>query len=99
MIVFPGLLEEASREAGMKTPTEEQMEYLDSLEENETQQHRDIKEEFPHFAVFCATQLCRPLTHWGEHWNNAKIIALIPEDDIKRITFKQLTKLGFVGLE
>ena len=82
MIIYPSQLIPAAEEAGMKVP---------SLEEFDP-------EQYPHFAVFCNAQLCRPLTSWNEHWENAKVVASITEDKIKLITPVELTARGFVGL-
>lgn len=52
-------------------------------------------EDFPHFNVFCNVQLCRPV-RWGEHWENAKIIAAIPESELKTLMLQDLLDKGLV---
>lgn len=52
----------------MKTPEDSDKDFLPS--------------EFPHFTVFCNLQLCRPMRTHSEHWENAKIIAAIPENEL-----------------
>lgn len=81
MMILPSMLLDAAQQAGMKCP---------ELDENETFD----KEQFPHFHLFCNAQLNRPIT-WGNHWNNAKIIAAIPENQVKTITWDDLDILGF----
>lgn len=53
--------------------------------------------EYPHFTVFCNAQLGRAMQP-GEHWENAKVIAKISEEDIFEVTVDDLRKLGFMGL-
>ena len=79
MMVFADMLVEAAQVAGMEVP--EDTEDFD-------------KEKYPHFYVFCETQLARPLTYWGEHWENAKIIANIPDAEITEITLEGLLAKG-----
>lgn len=82
MIVYPGMIVEAGRKAGMKVP------------ENPDVDGSWKAEDYPHFNVFCNVQLARPLSYWGEHWENAKIIAAIPETEIKTITLESLLSRG-----
>lgn len=52
--------------------------------------------KFPHFHVFCCAQLCRPLVNWGEHWENAKVVAAIDERKIRSICLQDLINEGFI---
>ena len=52
MIIFAGLLIPAAVDAGMKAPDHE------TLDEDNLEALRD---EFPHFYVFCQMQLARPM--------------------------------------
>lgn len=79
MIVFPSMLLKAAHEAGMKVPADP-----DNFE----------AKEFMHFTVFCNAQLARPLSFWGEHWENAKTIAAIPEAELETITLDDLIAKG-----
>lgn len=79
MIIFPFLLARAAEEAGMKVP--EDTENFDAA-------------TFPHFWVFCQVQLGVPMEP-NDHWENAKVIAAISEEEIKRITVGQLIERGF----
>ena len=72
MMAFPSMLFDAADQANMAHPSE-------NWDENWTD---ELKEEYPHFFCYCMLQLCRPIT-WGEHWENAKIIAKIPKSKIK----------------
>ena len=79
MIVFPSMLVGPAEKAGMKVPPNPQ---------------KFSHNKWPHFAVFCNIQLCRPMVDFSEHWDNAKIIAAIPNDKIKQITLMDLLALG-----
>jgi hypothetical protein len=78
MMVFPEMLVDAAKQAGMKTPDDP-----DQFDAN----------EYPHFQVFCNVQLCRPIT-WGEHWDNAKVVAKVPDDKIRETTLEELIAQG-----
>lgn len=78
MFIFPSMLVPAAEKAGMKVPPKPD----------------DFKTaEFPHFRVFCQLQLCRPMQP-GEHWENAKIIAAIPEKELKTLRLQGFLKKG-----
>lgn len=79
MIVFPGMLVDAAEQAGMKVPADP-----DNYK----------PEEYRHFDLYCLLQLCRPI-RWGEHWENAKILAAIPIDELEKMTLEQLIERGF----
>lgn len=79
MLAFPGMLVEAAKKVGMKVPEDP-----DNFDKN----------KFPHFVVFCNAQLCRPVCYHGEHWDNAKIIAAIPDDKIMEVSLNDLLKEG-----
>lgn len=81
MIVFPHMLTPAAKEAGMKYPPDP-----DNYEQ----------EEYPHFWVFCALQLCRSMSSHNQHWENAIVIAKIPEDRLKTMTVSDFEKEGVV---
>lgn len=82
MLIFASFIARAAREAGMKTPTfEHKKEEWD-------------EDEFPHFAVFCKIQLGRSMSSPSQHWENAKIIAAIPDDMIRKVTLKDLLAMG-----
>lgn len=78
MMAFAGMLIGAAQEAGMTIP------------DDPDDFHSD---EFPHFHVFCAVQLGRWM-EIGEHWENAKIIAAIPEEEIRTIRLYELIEKG-----
>lgn len=79
MMAFPSMIAGAAKRAGMKVPDDPDGEYS--------------REEFPHFWVFCTLQLCRPMQP-GEHWENAEIIAAIPEDELKTMTLNDFFDKG-----
>lgn len=79
MIAFPGMLVGACQEAGIKVPADPDL--FD-------------RDEFPHFFIFCAVQLGRRMARLNEHWDNAKVIAAIPESELKTITLEQMLAKG-----
>lgn len=81
MIAFPEILVSPAREAGMDYPPNPR-----EFDAN----------EYPHFTVFCKLQLGKPMTSPHDHWDNAKVIARVPNAEIKTITLEQLTQRGFV---
>jgi hypothetical protein len=82
MLMFPSMLIPAAKKAGMKVPT---------FNKGKEQFNAD---KYPHFNLYCNAQLNRPIT-WGNHWENAKIIAGIPEEELRTITWDKLESLGF----
>jgi hypothetical protein len=85
VIAFPSMLLSPAEEAGMKVPPADFDEKnLDTL-----------KETYPHFFVFCVMQLGRRMPSSTSHWENAKIIAAIPDDKIMQVTAADLDDLGF----
>lgn len=74
MMAFPCMLVKAAQQAGMKVPNDPD----------------DFSaKEYPHFHVFCAIQLYRPMRA-GEHWENAKIIASLSNERVLNITLGEL---------
>ena len=82
MILSEVLIVEAARKAGIKVPPDE---LLDKEWDNK---------QYPHFAAYCNMQLNKPV-QWGEHWENAKVIASIPLDDLLTMTVDDIIDRGF----
>lgn len=80
MFVFPGMLVSAAEKAGIEVP--ENPEDFD-------------KNKYIRFYIFCEAQLGRSMPYSGVHWDNAKIIAEIPEEKLKVVTMSDLLGLGF----
>jgi hypothetical protein len=80
MIAMRELLVRPAKEAGMKVPTD---------------LHHFDPNEYPHWYVFCQMQIGRRIPTMSEHWNNAKIIAGIPDNKIEAVTCEGLMALGF----
>lgn len=79
MLAFPSMLTSAAEQAGMKFPSDPD----------------DFSpEEFPHFQVFCSVQLGRRMNDLSEHWDNAKVIAAIPDEEIKKVSLDDLIDRG-----
>ena len=79
MLAFPEMIAPAAEEAGIKVP--EDLENFDP-------------KEYPHWLVFSKVQLGAPMPHASAHWENAKVVAKVPEDKIKLVTLKELEELG-----
>lgn len=83
MMAFPSMLFDAADQAKMARPPEDWNEdWTDEL-----------REQYPHFFCYCMLQLNRPIT-WGEHWENAKIIASIPDTKIKKMELVDFLAMG-----
>ena len=54
-----------------------------------------FRESHPHFFVYVTLQLGAPMPSAAAHWDNAKVIAAIPDDRITKVTVKELKELGF----
>jgi hypothetical protein len=80
MIIFPSELVEPAKEAGIPVPP-------DPDDYN--------PEEFVRFNIFCTMQLGQIMPNNHAHWDNAKIIARIPEEKLKTININELIEMGF----
>ncbi len=79
MIAFPGMLIAPAQKAGMKVPSNPD----------------NFKcEEFPHFQVFCNVQLGASMPSPDSHWENAKVIAEIPDNEIMIVHMSDLISRG-----
>jgi len=81
MIAFPSMLKKAAEEAGMQIPDDPEM-------------YEIYSKLYPHLYIFCQVQLGAPMPYPSVHFDNAKIIATIPEDQVETITYEDITKLG-----
>lgn len=82
MLAFPGMLVSAAKDAGMEVPPNPD---------------KYSSTKFPHFAVFCSVQLGRAMTSWTEHWENAKVVAKVPTEEIQKVTLQGLIDKGLRG--
>jgi hypothetical protein len=80
MIAFHGMLVPAAKEAGIKVP-------IDVENYNAA--------EYMHWHVYCTAQLGESHPYAGCHWENAKVIANIPDDEIEKVTVMDLIEKGF----
>lgn len=80
MIAFDDMLVKPAEEAGIKVPPD-----LENYN----------PENFPHWNVFCNLQLGSPMPNWTVHYDNAKVVAKVPDDKIKTIKVRELEELGF----
>ena len=79
MIAFPELLIEPAKKAGIKVP--------DNVSKYD-------KQDFMHWHVFCTVQLGASMPNWTVHWENARVIANIPEEEINKVTYQDLLSKG-----
>jgi len=71
----------AAEQAGMKVPPD-------------VDEWQEWREDYPHFFCFCLLQLARPTVYHGEHWDNAKVVAEIPDDEIMTLTLENFLARG-----
>ena len=83
MIAVPTMLMAPAIKAGMKVPPED-----------EVLEGRYNPEEYPHFHVFLYVQLGSPMPNPHAHWDNAKLIASISDEEIRTVTGSQLEQKG-----
>lgn len=88
MLAFPGMLLGAADAAGIPIPDPDVVN-ADRFE------LESIKEDFTKYFIFCILQLGKSMAYASEHWDNAKVIAAIPENELKTITPAELGKRGF----
>ena len=81
MKAFPQMIAKAAEDAGIKLPPD-----LDSFD----------PEEYPHWLVFCRMQLGQPMPYPEVDYDNAKVIANLSEEEVKRVTPIQLIQAGFL---
>lgn len=79
MIAFTDMLIIPAKASGMKVP--------DNAEDYSP-------EEYPHFYVYERCQIGSPMPNPNSHWNNAKLISIIPDDEIKTVCFADLLEMG-----
>lgn len=79
MFAFPGMLRRFAWQAGMPTPPD--AENYD-------------REQYPHFEVYRNWQLGRSLRHLEAPQWNADLIANIPEEQIRKVTWGELEQMG-----
>lgn len=82
MIAFSELLTEPAKQAGIPIP-------------DDVKNFENYKDSHPHFFLFCIMQLGQPMPYPSAHWDNACVIAEIPEKDIATLTITQILNLGF----
>lgn len=54
------------------------------------------REDYPHFHVFCIMTLGRPIKQPGGHYENAKVLAALTDEEVTTIDFNGLVAKGFV---
>lgn len=88
MIALPIGLVGPAHEAGIAVPDDPmQFDYDKASPEEQS--------KYVRWVLFCSAQLGQPMPSPSSHWENAKIIAQIPEDELMTITSEGLERLGF----
>lgn len=82
MMAFAGMLVDAAEKAGIKVP-------------KDPENFEDQKNEYPHWFVFCVLQLGRSMPYSGVHYNNAKLIGSLSNDEIVKVSVENLLGMGF----
>ena len=80
MIALAEMLIVPAQKAGMKTP-EDVYNYNTN--------------DFPHFHVYELVQIGSPMPSPDSHYHNARAIASLSEEDIKKMTMEDLINSGF----
>jgi len=57
----------------------------------------ELRELYPHFFIFYTAQFGKPMTHWHEHEENARVIIKIEESRLMSMTLSDLIAEGFKG--
>lgn len=81
MKAFPDMIVPAAKEAGIKVPSD-----LENFE----------PKQFPHWTVFSRMQLGQPMPYPTVDWDNARVVAKLNKEKVKKITPKQLIEAGFL---
>lgn len=81
MLAFPEMLVPAAVETGIKVPNFDKSREWDS-------------EKYVYFTVFANVQIGAPMPRPTSHWNNARVIAAVPDDKIKTISLEGLIAMG-----
>ena len=80
MICIPEMLAACAEKAGITLP-------------------KDIRnydaDKFPHWYVYKLMQSGAPMPYASAHWDNAKVIAAIPNDRIMKVTYDEVIEMGF----
>lgn len=79
MIALAEMLVEPAKKAGMRVPRDI---------------HKCDKRKYPHWHVFCVVQLGRFMPSPTSHWQNAEVIAKIPDARIRRMSLAELVAAG-----
>lgn len=80
MLAFAEMLKRPAEKAGIAVPPD-----LENYD----------KSEFPHWHVYRSVQLGASMPHSTAAWDNAEVIAGIPADELKTMTYQQLLDKGF----
>lgn len=82
MLAYPEMLVGPAEKAGIKVPAD--------IENYDTH-------EYPHWHVYLILQLGRSLPSPTSHWTNAKVVASVPEDTIRKLNLADFREIGFEG--
>lgn len=80
MIAFKGLLVTPAVDAGISVP--------------EDPENYDAS-KFPHWHVYTVLQVGASMPNPRAHFENAKIVASVPHDQIEKVSYSDLKRLGW----
>ena len=87
MIAYASMLVAPAEEAGIAVPEEMTNKHGEDIDL--------FKDSHKRFWIFCAMQLGAPMPFPSAHWENAKVIAALKDDELETITPAQLRNRGF----
>lgn len=84
MIAFADLLVGPAKQAGIQVPEVEDLNDLNS-----------VRETHSHWFVYCNVQLGRRMPDATSHWENAKVVAALTAEEVRKVTLAELEARGF----
>lgn len=79
MIAFPEMLVGCAKEAGITIPSD-----VENYE----------PEDFMHWHIFLMVQLGQSLPYPSAHWDNAKVVSALKDEELKTVTMQDLIEKG-----
>lgn len=80
MMAFPSMLVNPAKKAGIPVPEDP-----DNFD----------RDAFQRFHLFCLAQLGQSMPYPDCVWGNARVIAAIPEEELKKVSFANLIERGY----
>ena len=80
MLAFPAMLISPALEAGIEVPPD-----VENFDSN----------KYPYFRVYLNCQLGAAMPSPTSHWSNARVVASVPKNKIKKVKYTELLEMGF----